>query len=380
MTGVACLVWAWLVGCVAIWALLHATFHLWGRGWGLEPVDRAPADVRICVPARDEAGRIGRCVAAALATGAAEVVVIDDGSTDGTAAEAASHVDARLTVRPADPRPEGWAGKPWACACAANGATTRWLLFVDADVVLDPRAPTAAIQRASADGAAMLSLFGSWELGSFWERVAIPAIGWFIRGVLDLDAINRGTGVGPLGAFANGQFILVDRAAYDGFGGHGAVRAEVLDDVRIAARGRAAGVKLRLLWAPWAFRVRLYEDLAGIVQGYRKNLHEGTGRSKVAAIVGAAIVLATTVGPPLGAVGLALAGWWLAAGVATAICLALVGFRWRLERRDGRSGAVAVLHPLAGAVLAYVLLVSMRPRATWKGRAFVGGQAGRPRA
>jgi len=54
--------------------------------------------------------------------------------------------------------------------------------------------------------------------------------------------------------------------------------AEVLDDVRLAERVRDAGLRIRLWWAPWAFRVRLYRSLAEIVAGYRKNVYEGLGR------------------------------------------------------------------------------------------------------
>lgn len=356
-----------------VWVLLHATFHLWGARWKLAPEAPSPADVRVCVPARDEAGRIGPCVRALLATGAKEIVVVDDGSTDGTAEEAreAAGGDPRVDVRTAAPRPPGWAGKPWACAEAARGAAAEWLLFVDADVSVAPGAPSASVRRAAADEADLLSLFGTWELVSFWERVAIPAIGWFIRGATDLDAVN---GSGPA-AFANGQFLLARRSAYERVGGHAAVRAEVLDDVRIAEAFRRAGARLRLLWAPWAFRVRLYTDLAGLFAGYRKNLYEGMGRRPALAVLAAAVVLVTTAFPPIGAVAWASSRPGLALWCA-AITLAEVAFRWRLEVRDGRDGRVAWAHPLAGLVLGAVLLASMlSPRVTWKGRGFEAGRA-----
>lgn len=364
-----------------VWIALHADFHRWGRRWTLDrgpdqdPFGRSVSgDLRVCIPARNEAGRIGACVAAVLRSDAArEVIVVDDGSDDGTAEEArrAGAGDPRLVVRTARPRPPGWAGKPWACQEAASDATTGWLLFLDADVVVDPHAPAAAVERAERDRVVLLSLFGSWALESFWERVAIPAIGWFIRGAVDLDAVNEARPHPLLPAFANGQFLLVRGDTWRAMGGHGAVRGEVLDDVRLAEAVRARGEGMRLLWAPWAFRVRLYEGLSQIVSGYRKNLYEGMRRRPALALLGAAVVLVTTALPPIVVfVGPPAVSAW-----ALALTVAMIAFRWRLERRDGRSGVVAPLHPLAGLALAGVLLASMKPVATWKGRRFVGGHA-----
>ena len=96
-----------------------------------------PVDVRVVIPARDEAAVIGACVAAVVGQ-ATEVVVVDDGSADGTGPLAAA-AGARVVRLDGDP-PAGWMGKPRACLAGATGATTEWLAFVDADVVLQPSA------------------------------------------------------------------------------------------------------------------------------------------------------------------------------------------------------------------------------------------------
>jgi glycosyltransferase involved in cell wall biosynthesis len=362
---------SWLALTALIWAALCVGVSGWGKKHELARVRSAhPLDVRVCVPARDEEGYVGRCVLALVANGPVEVVVVDDGSADRTAAEAA---EAGAVVRAAARRPAGWSGKAWACQEAACGATTRWLLFVDADVVVAPDAISSLVAAAEARELALLSLFGTWEVVSFWERVALPAIGWFIRGAVQLDTLNANGPGAP--AFANGQMILVDRDAYVAWGGHGAVRGEVLDDVRLAEVARGSGGRLGLLVAPWAFRVRLYDGLVSMFQGYRKNLYEGTGRRPALAIGGAVLVAATTVAPPLAVVPLWLAGEpWLALA-AGGVWLEIAFYRWMLERRDGRSGWIAPLHPLGGLVLAAVLLASWRSRTVaWKGRVFVDGQ------
>ena len=378
---------AWLGMLTVVWAGLVAGVGAWQRRFRLP----APADVplprlSICVPARNEAENIAACVRGALLQDHPdfELIVVDDGSTDGTAeaARAAAAGDGRIRVIVGSEPPRGWAGKPWACTRAVAEASGGHLLFVDADVVLTSTAARRAASVLLDRRLALVSLFGSWRLDTFWERVAIPVIGWFIRGTTDLAAVNT---PGRPEAFANGQFILVDRGAYDAAGGHGAVRAEVLDDVRLARALKQHGQPLGLYFAPDLFSVRLYRSLPEIAAGYAKNLYEGMDRRPHVAVV-ALCALGLSVAAPWILLALLViwpalvlpeftARWpWL---VWTAVVCGLpLVLRWRLERAEGRSGWLAWSHPLGIAVLAWVLLRAVfSVRTTWKGRAFHDGKA-----
>ena len=384
MSGALVLV-AW--GCVALvgllWLVLVGGAGRWGQGYGLDSEGSLPAGpppkLSVVIPARNEAGRVIPCVRAALAQdygggGALEVIVVDDGSDDGTGDEARSAgSDVNVLTPPA--RPEGWAGKAWACQHGAEAATGELLLFIDADVRLAPWTARAATARLLSDQVDWLSLFGRWELATFWERVLIPVVGWFIRGAVDLAEANAPTG--PAGrAFANGQFLLVRRSAYDAIGGHGAVRGEVLDDVRIAQALRRSGAPGRLLCAAGrspAFTVRLYESLGDIVRGYSKNLYEGMDRRPEVVSAAVLFIGLTTLAPWA---LLAASPPWRWAGLG--LCVLQIVFRWRLERLDGRplAGLVALTHPLGNAVFIGILLRSaLGGPVQWKGRAFVGGKA-----
>jgi hypothetical protein len=253
------------------------------------------------------------------------------------------------------------------------------LLFIDADVELAPWTARASVARVLRDDVDWLSLFGRWELVGFWERVLVPVIGWFIRGAVDLAEANAPTGPADR-AFANGQFILVRKSAYDAIDGHGAVRAAVLDDVRLAQALRRSGALGRLLYAAGvgaeagpAFTVRLYESLADIVGGYTKNLYEGMDRRPAVAVAAVLFITLTTLAP-----------WALLAApppwrwAAAALCTLQIIFRWRLERADGRGWALpyALTHPLGNAVFVWVLVRSASGASVrWKGREFVHGQA-----
>ncbi len=215
-----------------------------------DPAARA-IDVRVVVPARDEAAAIEACVFAALPQ-ATEVVVVDDGSADGTGSLAAA-AGARVVRLDDDPSP-GWLGKPRACAAGAAGATTEWLAFVDADVVLHP---DALASMAAATAATSTSIAGGLECGSFWERLLLPELG--------LALVQEG--LPP--DFASGQCLLVRRDRYEVVGGHGhpAVRGSVVDDRDLARV--LGGHDARL--APALLRARMYRDLADLRAGLVKN-------------------------------------------------------------------------------------------------------------
>jgi len=387
----------WLIGgylglLSLVWVSLIVGTQSWGKKWQLlRPAldaDLGEAKdllVSICIPARNEAANIDACVRAALASRwpQLEVIVVDDRSEDDTAAIAlsAGEGDGRLHVVAGVEPPAGWAGKPWACARAAGEAKGQLFCFVDADVQLAPDAIQALVTTMVEQRIRLLSVYGSWTLHGFWERVLIPAVGWLIRGAIDLDTVND---PGREEAFANGQLIVVERQAYESFNGHKSVRDQILEDVRLAEQCKRHGFSVGMRVAAWAFRVRLYDGLGAIVRGYAKNLFEGMGRQPSLAL-GAILFIFVGALLPWLAIAFALLvrlhwGWsvpsdgWIA--WCAVVCLLQIAFRWCLEVRDGRDGRIAWAHPLANVLLVWILLRSMTSmKAQWKGRRFVDGRA-----
>jgi len=378
----------YLVLMTLMWGGLVLGVPRWGRHHRLnQPTGPLPADgplVSICVPARDEAENIAACVAAARAQRwlRTEVVVVDDRSSDGTGemARQAADGDPRIAVLEGTDPPQGWSGKAWACARAAAEASGDILLFVDADVVLHEDAVTATVAAMDARALDLFSAFGTWQLESAWEHIAIPPVGWLIRGSLDLDAINA---PGNEAAFANGQLIAVRREAYEQSEGHAAVRNTILDDVALATTIQRRGFRIGLVDAPWLFRVRLYRSLGEVVSGYAKNLFEGMGRRLSTGLGAVFFIFVGTLLPYLALAGGITArlglGWsvpgagWL--GWFAALCGLQVVFRYRVDVRDGRSPAWCWSHAVGNVVLVAILLRSVVGlEATWKGRSFVDGR------
>jgi len=324
--------------------------------------------VSVVVPARDEAGRVGTCVAALLAQDAAvaEVVVVDDGSADATAAEA-GRAGARVEAAPV-PRP-GVAGKAAACAHGARAATAgRWLAFVDADVTLAPEALSRLLAACLAAGAAAASPLTRQATRTWWEELLLPDLGLAVAERLDLDAVAD---PGRPAAFLSGQCLLVRRDAYEGVGGFGAVAGSLVEDVALAGRLKAAGHRLEVRLAPGLAAVRMYGRFGDLWEGLAKNLAEVWGAGT---------------GPLAWQAARTAAGWapWLALAARpgpSARRVALAGGLLQLTVRAGGrlvAGAdprLAVAYPLADLVLLAVYADSVRRRRTgaprtWKGRTY----------
>ncbi|HEX6291454.1 MAG TPA: glycosyltransferase family 2 protein [Herpetosiphonaceae bacterium] len=245
----------------------------------LEPQPQPPAclpTLTVIIPARDEADRIERCLAglAAQKLPQIDIIVLDDNSTDGTAEIAGSFAGQLpgLRVLHGAPLPAGWAGKCWACWQAAQASDSAWLLFLDADTAPLPGMIATLIDYATAQHIDLLTLLPLLELGSTWERILMPPFVGLIQAVYPLDRVNDPRS--PL-ALANGQCILVRRAAYLAVDGHRAVHDSVLEDVRLAQAFKQAGYRIQAVGGPNLMRVRMYTRFGEVAEGLRKNAIAG---------------------------------------------------------------------------------------------------------
>lgn len=333
--------------------------------------------VSIIVPARNEIDNIDRCLAGLTAqTGLtpSAIIVVDDNSTDGTRAAAERHAaaDPRIRVIDAGPLPAGWAGKSHACWRGASFADADWLCFIDADVRVAPELIAAAITAAEMRGLDMLSLHPRQELGSFWERLIIPA------GMLVLACAKRFEPGSQ--DIINGQFLLIRRDVYFNVGGHAGVRGEICEDLALAARIKACSFKLLVLAAEDLAATRMYRDLGSLWEGFSKNATEvlGSVRATLAAALATLLFGWVALLLPLGALSMAFAAP-SAPAIAGAILAAIgttiiLGIHFGTARHF-RIPAVFSLMFTAGytavACLACHSVITQRSgRVTWKGRTY----------
>lgn len=346
------------------------------------PGGRPDARVSVIIPARNEEQNLPACLRATLAQHwtALEVIVVDDHSEDATfrAASGIAAENPRLRVVRSTELPEGWIGKNHALHQGANLAAGEWLLFTDADVVLAPLAVSISLRFAEAHGIDLLSLSPRQRAEGFWERLLQPLVFALLIERFDMREINDPR---TPAAAANGQFILVRRAAYHRIGGHEAIRGEVLEDVKLAQRAKRCGLRIYFANTRSLAEAHMYQGLMEIWRGWTKNLFDLLGASPRRAWRTALGELFLWVLPcatfPV-ARGLSTYNtlWDPLAVISGGIAVAcVVGSDAYLRRITGGFPGYAPLSPLGKLVLAAMIVTSwyrraVRGRIVWKGRTY----------
>jgi hypothetical protein len=229
--------------------------------------------VSAIIPARNEEDSIARAVGSVAAQPEiTEVIVVDDQSTDRTAAilvELAARIP-KLKILHTRALPPGWVGKNYAVALGADAAQGEWLLFTDADTCHMPGSARRALADQVDHNAVLVSYSPEQELGSFWERVLIPFVYCRLSAKFSFARVNN-----PKlpDAAANGQYLLILRDVYQKVGGHAAIAGEVLEDVALARRVKQAGYQIYFTAPIGTVRTRMYRSFPALWQGWTKNLY-----------------------------------------------------------------------------------------------------------
>ena len=316
----------------------------------------------VIVPVRDEQARLPGLLHALRQSqgegGQWDVIVADDGSTDGSAALAVAAGAKVLSVSP----PPGWNGKAWACQCGAEAARGDVLVFLDADTRPAPGFVERLASYASARQA-MVSVQPSHRPDRAYEQLSLVCnVVALMAGLGETPTGTRTWWRGPVGF---GPAVAVPRQAYLRAGGHGCARADVAEDLALAGWMSRAGLPVVAFAdaGEGGITYRMYsEGVADLVEGWSKNLTAGA--VKVPALRSALI------------------GLWVTGAVRSSLSAAsrpgtyglYILQMWALMRRAGRFHPAAVLlYPLpVGAFLALFARSALshltgRP-VLWRGR------------
>jgi hopene-associated glycosyltransferase HpnB len=350
---------------LAIWLYL-----LLGRGgfWrGAERDDTllpgradAPAigawpDVVAIVPARDEAEVIARSVGSLLGQtypGRFSIVLVDDGSSDGTgeiaraAAEGANAAD-RLTVLRGSEPPPGWTGKLWAMQrgfehVQADEPAAEFVLFTDADIAYGtPDALETLVRGALARKTVLTSLMVKLRCDSLPEKILVPAFIFFFQKLYPFAWVNDPQS--KVAAAAGGS-MLVRRDALAASGGLAAIRHAIIDDCALGALLKRQGP----IWLGLTERVvslRPYPAFADIRRMVTRSAYAELRYSPLRLLGAIAGMAVTYLAPPL--LAFFADGPARAMGIAAWAIMAVV--YWPTLRAYGRSPAWGLALPLVAA-------------------------------
>jgi 4,4'-diaponeurosporenoate glycosyltransferase len=355
-----------LLGCV----LLVRRLGNARRGVAPAPVADA-SEVSIIVPARNEAENLPRLLRSLVRLRPAprEIIVVDDGSTDGTGDLARAF---GVTVVVPEPLPRGLVGKPWACVAGVRAATGRVFLFTDADTEHDEASLGIALAALREGNTGLVSALPTHRLESWWEKLQGP----FQLLLLIATRAGKARASGQTERrFAIGQYLLLRRKTYDDFGGHARIGKRIAEDLAMARAVVEGGEDARVLFVPGLFKVRMYPgSIAEFVAGWRRNFRDGFGAAGFVGMFELFCVITYLLGVPLWGLEAALRGELLAAGVYGCAYLATAWFIRHEQRNYGPfSGASALAYPLCVTIFVLVSALAavdalLGRKIMWRGR------------
>jgi glycosyltransferase involved in cell wall biosynthesis len=225
------------------------------------------------VAARDEEASIETCVRAlARQAEVAEIIVVDDQSTDRTAEIVRGLMGElrNLKLLAAPEVPAGWLGKNHALWEGAKQASGRWLLFTDADVELLEGGAARALRIAQETKSALVSFSPEQVTKAWYEKALIPIVYYRLAKYFPYEAVrDANSGL----AAANGQFLMIRKDVYEEVGGHQSVAGEVVEDVELAKRVKAGRHRIWFGSGAGAVRAQMYRSFPAMWEGWKKNLY-----------------------------------------------------------------------------------------------------------
>lgn len=377
---------AWIIYGIAIYAGRRKMLLL--RRPSI-PLNNPPATmprVTLMIPAKDEGERIRACIESALVQDYPNfsVIAIDDRSTDNTGAvmdELASKNAGLRVIHVTEPPAAGWTGKNNALHTAAQQADGDWLLFVDSDVILDRDALSASMAVVLRKKFDLISLLPKLESHSVWESLLVPLAGAAASSMYLIALTNTQQ---TKTAFANGQFLMISRPAYDTIGRHEVVRDRYCEDVEIARLVKEKGLRPRVSWGNDFCAVRMYSSLDAIFRGWSRIYYAAKVGSPWRILGGVWFVLICgfsayaalawglfRVWRPSETWPSSSVAWLLASGIHLALVTFLVGTLYAWSGNPRRN---ALMFPVAGSMLLAIFVRALRMCVTkkveWRGTAY----------
>ncbi len=359
--------------CMLVWAaVLLAPWRPWSTAERLEAGvdgDDDLSDVTAIIPARNEAGRIAGTLKALHAQGRdLQIIVVDDGSDDGTAEVIEGLALDRVRLLRAGPLPSGWTGKVWAQSQAESLLERPLLLLLDADIRLSPDLLPALKEKLVMENLALASLMAELPMKDFWERLLIPPFIFFFKLLYPFGRVGaRESRV----AAAAGGCVLMKRRVLEEIGGLAALRDAIIDDCTLARRVKDRGHRIWIGLTRSAVSTRRYRGLSDIWNMVARTAYTQLGYSPAMLALCTLAMAGAFVAPVLG----------LFANDGAQVVLSALAVAFMLSsylpllRFYGLNPVLCLTLPIAGVLfLAMTWTSAIRywsgQRSAWHGRAY----------
>ena len=320
--------------------------------------------VSILIPMRNEAENVTELMT--LLKGQSylsnfEIIALDDSSSDNTKELLLGVSQNNLKVISGRQLEQGWLGKNYACYQLAMAARGEYLVFLDADVRLDPEAVASTIESMRAWNWDFISAYPRQIALTFLERLTQPLLQWSWFTTLPLRISEKW--LRPSTIVANGQSMVIKRQAYFDCDGHKGVKAEVLDDLFLARNLVRAGAKGGVADGSRVSYCRMYSSASQLIEGYTKSQWSAF-INPLGALLAIALLTLTSIFPFVAGLAGELSGWYLY--FAIVMTRVLSGVKTRTIP------SASLLHPLSALIWIYLITLSWirkyQGKLSWRGR------------
>lgn len=241
--------------------------------------------VSVLIPARNEGNNIKECVSSVLNQiyKNFELIVLDDNSDDKTFEILNSFDDDRIKVLKGKILPSGWVGKNFACHQLQENAAGQYILFIDADTVMNKNCLGCTVNFIDKHKTDLMSIMPYEESITFWEKLTIPMLYFAVMLFLPLPLVENSRRKDF--SAGNGQFMFFRKSFYDEIGGHESIKNNIVDDIFLSKRVKEFGGKLIFADGTDIMKCRMYNNLEEIWAGFSKNFFAGLSFS-VSGLIG----------------------------------------------------------------------------------------------
>jgi cellulose synthase/poly-beta-1,6-N-acetylglucosamine synthase-like glycosyltransferase len=312
--------------------------------------------VSIVIPARNEERNVEEALSSVLALDydELEIVVVDDRSTDRTGAilDRLAASDPRVRVVHVTELPPGWLGKNHALHLGSDGARGEFLLFTDADVVMEPSTLRRAVGRMMAERLDHLTVSPAIDVPGLLFEMFIGTFSLFFALFTRPWKVKDPNSASHVGI---GAFNLVRASAYHAAGGHRAIAMRPDDDLKLGKLLKTRGYRQELLFGRGLLRVEWYTSVAELVRGMMKNAFPAVDYRVGVVVATTVFQLAFNVWPFLGVFLTAGAARW----ANLAVVLLILLLCWTNAPLAGVRRWYGIGFPLATLLFLYILWRSM---------------------